>query len=206
MTFEYTSKQTDFDSSLVEEAYYNTQDKTLAVVLYGGSTYKYSNVPPHVYVDFREAYSPGAYYNAWVKNRYPSEYLGYMNNEDSFFVPRSAGYSLLDGGSTSQGVWVTPKSNTEAAQPAYFDVHGRPVVSTAGEVETNVFPLSTPVTTKRKHVVNFHLADGDNVQGVTRKHTLEAASVDEAIEAVRNIADMLDLEFYIESVTVFINE
>jgi hypothetical protein len=184
--FVYTVGDTDVDSSVVYEAYYNADDRKLAVVLDSGWGYVYSNVPRLVYDDLVGGPSAGRVYSTVVKRQYgPGEALGYVGyQDDGVFVN---GYEAVDmnpvdaprfdlssdGSGTAKGLYVTERTK-----------------------DSTVTLEAPEPTARRKHVVVF---DSD---GVERRHTLFTESVDSAVATVNEIADMLDLSFNVKEVTV----
>jgi hypothetical protein len=61
-------------SSLLVSVHY-TPEAVLEVVLQGERRYKYFEVPPHVYQSLLSAESKGAYFNRFVKGRFPYQRL-----------------------------------------------------------------------------------------------------------------------------------
>jgi len=59
------------DSSFIAGASYNPLSGTLVVFMRSGASYPYHHVPYSVYIGFITAPSPGAYYNAHIKGKYP---------------------------------------------------------------------------------------------------------------------------------------
>jgi hypothetical protein len=55
---------------------YEADSQILEVEFLSGGVYQYSNVPPNVFDEFMAASSKGRYFNAYVKERYPTTRVG----------------------------------------------------------------------------------------------------------------------------------
>lgn len=198
--FVYTASKRDFASTAIEEAYYNVDDRELAVVVTGGSGYVYANVPPYVWSDFISARSAGNYYATTLKTRYgPADYLGYLDDEDDFFQ-----YFIKDDSGDDNLITLPNLIKNEDAHLYTFPSSG--AVGSAPStvnVYNNTYSLAPEEkVATRKHVLNFRV-DG---QSVIRTHTVQAVNLEEAIEQLREVANMLDLVFEVTSATVVFSE
>jgi len=74
-TVKYT-ETSFFDSTAVDEAFYDEKNQTLTLALYGGVFYRYNNVPVDVYQGLLNAPSAGKYYHETIQTFGPAERLG----------------------------------------------------------------------------------------------------------------------------------
>lgn len=167
-------------SSLVDGIFYNEATEELTVDL-NDDIYTYSNVPVDEFYTFTAAPSAGKHY-PYIKRTYgPAIKVGVWDDIEF----RRVGKPVSDAVGTPKG--LTPATTTSNPGATF-------VTYTA-----NTFTLTAPETeTVRTHVVKFTNGAG----GVEKVHTLKTTSVDEAVKALNEIADMLDLTFVIKSVTV----
>lgn len=179
MTFEFTHADSDVESSLVYEAYYNENDQKLAVVLDGGYGYVYPNVPKHVFDTLVTSASPGGIYNYTLKRNYgPSESLGYVGYENR------REFRTLVGAATVG----TPKGLTYAS-----DAKVTGIDLSAGRVTLTTVPGNT----ERKFAVTFEVNDQ------TRSHTPAGVNTfGEAEDAILEIGSMLGLEFKVKEIAL----
>lgn len=59
-------------SSVIHSILYNRRSNQLAVMMRSGVTYKYSGIAKDVHRLFLKAASKGAFYNSYIKGKYPS--------------------------------------------------------------------------------------------------------------------------------------
>ncbi|MBA0183017.1 KTSC domain-containing protein [Pectobacterium versatile] len=59
-------------SSNIASIGYEESSLTLEIEFIKSGVYEYSNVPPHVYTELITATSIGVYFNANIKNKYPT--------------------------------------------------------------------------------------------------------------------------------------
>ena len=184
MTFHFTHADTEIDSSVVYEAYYNKNTRDLAVVLHDGYGYQYSNVDKSTYDSLvNPANSAGAIYNSVVKHGYSGVvHLGYVGPESEDFVYAHPAPSMSNVTGPRQTVG-TPKGLTYATG-AKVD---------GGRVTLTTVPAGN---TKRTFAVEF--VSG----GKVRTHNLDAESFGDAEKAVLEIGNMLDVEFEVKVVRV----
>lgn len=62
-----------FDSSQISSGQYSPSKRELRITFNSGSTYRYSDVPPNVWADMKEAPSVGSYFTRAVKGVYAYE-------------------------------------------------------------------------------------------------------------------------------------
>lgn len=185
MTFNYTHGETDLNSTAVAEAYYNAPERQLAVVLQSGHGYVYDRVPLGTYDALVSSSSPGRVYATTVKRHYgPGESLGYVGWDSDEFVK---GYEA-----PSMAAVGTPKNLYYSVE----DLHdsSRLGSSSGSSVRFDLGPVEVPET--KKHTIAFE------ANGAERSHTMDASSVDGAVESLQEIADMLGVEFRVKAVTV----
>lgn len=188
MTFTYTDSALGLDSSLVEEAYYNGALHRLVVVLASGTAYEYSRVPAYVFNGLVQSPSPGKFYNTRIKSVYgPGTCLGYVDEDSDYFV---SGYTAPSMEAVTAGAGM-PKGLV------YRMEHDKGNATSAfGNV---TLTLNPPVSDKRRHDVVFTVHGHDKV----RTHTVQAESVDAAVDALLETASMLDLTFEVKAVTTY---
>lgn len=192
MTFEYTHSDDDVDSSAVYEAYYNAKHHKLAVVLSGGHGYVYSNVPLYVYHELVGAKSPGAYYALTVKRKYgQAENIGYVGYENTETFVEYKGVPAAD----MTGVDIS--SATPVISNTYVNL--APVTDKGLTYASDAVVDGVPVSVKFRHTIKFDVVGGNK----DKSYTVEAGSVPAAVEALREIADMLGLEVKVKEVTVY---
>jgi hypothetical protein len=61
------------DSSCIDCIGHDNNDEILAIRFNSGNAYAYYNVPESVYLEFMNAKSHGAYFNAYIRKRYNFE-------------------------------------------------------------------------------------------------------------------------------------
>lgn len=185
MTFEFTHGDDDVESSAVYEAYYNEHDRKLAVVLSSGHAYVYPGVGIHTYNELVGSTSPGKFYALNVKRNYgPGESLGYVGfDSDEFEQTRGVPAPSMDAVGT-------PKGLSYAKDAKVTDLSDRRISLAAD---------NTPVGAKFKHTVVFTV-DGGNRE---KSYTVDAGSVNEAVEALRSATDALGLTVKVKEVTVY---
>lgn len=57
-------------SSLLSEASYDDEQRTLTLVFQNGRSYDYENVPPELVAELKQTVSPGRFWNFYLKGRY----------------------------------------------------------------------------------------------------------------------------------------
>lgn len=179
--FTYTDHTEVFNSSAVEDVWYNRNTKGLAVELLSGDTYVYDDVPENVYESFgRPGASAGHLYAVTVKREYgPGTYVGYSPDfDEDYSVP-----------APSMGNVHTP------SRFGFTEVK-----ASKGLSEAKVFDLAPSFDgqTTRPHSVTFDVVDG----ATDKTYDLDAASVDEAVNALLKVAEVLGVEVTPTSVTV----
>lgn len=188
MTFTYTHSLTSTGSSLIDEVYYNLDSRSLVLVMCSGNGYQYDNVPFAHYDDLSRANSLGGFYNSVIKPTHgPGKFLGYFSEEDDFF---ERGYkapsmeAVTAGAGMPKGLVYRVEHDKDNATSAFGNV---------------TLTLNPPVSYKRRHDVVFTVQGNDKV----RTHTVQAESVDAAVDALLETASMLDLNFEVKAVTTY---
>jgi len=222
-TIEYTHSGFP-DSSAVDEVYYNENTNELTLCLHG-VYYRYSNVFKRAYDELMAARSKGRFYREHIQRLYkPARRLGWRSEVDeiknvqptvemptgqsrhtewrnswqdkdgSFYAQPSV---LPRGEINGAGLYTTGEARGLSGHSADAGTP-KALVETPNTVITNVFVGGEDVTTQ-KYEVNFVVGDSEDL----RTHNLKASSVEEALDAVYEIGDMLDLTFKIKSVTIY---
>lgn len=174
-------------SSLVDGIYYDENTQALTIDL-NDDIYTYAKVPVDEFYTFVAAASAGKHY-PYIKRTYgPAEKVGVWDEINFKRVNKPATDTVgTPKGLTDDTINVAVNSN-------------RPGLITGGTYvtnTTNTFSLTAPETEAvLDHVVEF------TVNGQEKAHTVKTTSVDEAVGALNEIADMLDLTFVIKTVTV----
>lgn len=177
-TFKYTVKKENTDSSLVDGLYYNENTRQLAVDLQD-RVYVYSSVPKAVADEFVSAPSKGGYFRGFKSRFGPSEFLGdweYIDFEEESFKPAPSDGRFVTGGGTE------PLPSTPTTS------------STSGSTGVTLTFPTTSTNNLRKHTVVFEAG------GKEHEHNLNVASVDEAVNGLKVIADMLGVPMTVKRV------
>jgi len=58
-------------STVIRQILYDLTARRLVLIFRSGRRYAYSGVPPEVYAALKAAPSRGAYFNEWIRDRYP---------------------------------------------------------------------------------------------------------------------------------------
>lgn len=169
------------DSSLIWDVWYNAADQTATVNL-EGVLYKYTEVPETAVSYLVDAVSPGREFRHF-KNEYgPSQKLGYESEVSKVRAQASA----YPG--------VVPKNLTYAPDARVTDVTLHTSDPKTVPLKTGVAPEPTSLP-KRTHTVHFE-SNG------SRTYTLEASSVEQAVEALQEVANMLGVSAKVTGVFV----
>ena len=195
MTFNYTAGDSEVNSSLVYEAYYNSATRELVVVLDSEDGYLYKGVPQHVYDELVSGrVSAGRYYGKTIKRGYgPGERLGYvgLDNEDYFVYAYPA---------PSMEAVGTPKGLSYASDAK---VDGSPVVSLGADGTSRFVDLAPKAEEPRevtyRHAVNFTV---DGLGNDVRVYNVETTSVDKAVDALSEATAALGLDVNVKGVWV----
>jgi hypothetical protein len=62
-------------STVIRRFHYEPDVNRLVIEFQSGRRYAYSDVPAQTYAAFRAAHSRGAFFNAWIRDRYTYECL-----------------------------------------------------------------------------------------------------------------------------------
>ena len=178
-------------SSLVDEVFYNENTNDLYVDLYD-KIYKYSNVTSDVVREFSAADSAGNFYNTVIKKKFgPGEHIGDWMSVDYREVD-------VETEVEPQATYVTNVSllTPDQAREAFG-------VNTANSTTTfslKPFPEAVEVEgVERRYVVQFEVEE----TGSVKPYETKAKSLDEAVNALLEIAKMVDLTFIVREVTVY---
>lgn len=210
MSFEYT-EATVPASSFVMELIYNENNGELAVVLDADreDVYVYPKVDRATFDEFSSTDSVGGYYQREFKKKFgPSNFIG--SYRDVEFLWRPVNREVR----TNVDMTVSPDRVGGRSRPEPYskdnDYYKQGLVVTDGlstTINTNVLTIhqakakvnevEAPESIKYKHKVVFES------DGKVREHTLTVGSVIEAVTAIEEIADMLDLTFKVKEVTVY---
>ena len=58
-------------STVIRQILYDLNSRRLIITFQSGRRYAYSHVPADVYTALKAASSRGAYFNEWIRDRYP---------------------------------------------------------------------------------------------------------------------------------------
>lgn len=195
--FTYTDASTK-SSTAVKSAYYNSDDKTLLVVMReNGNAYRYDGVPSWVWTDFKASSSVGRYFSTKIKPSYgPSKFVGIGKNLRIEAKNTVASVTSLPNARYSLGTPpVAPGRRAAVGTPKGLTVAPNATV-TNGQIAAN--KLAAPVLPLVKSsTVKFATEIGEKSVTFDDKYTVEAAHAE-----VFKIADMLGLEIEVKSVTV----
>lgn len=200
MTFNFTHAETEVQSDLVGEAYYNEGTRELVVLLgFDGEAYKYDSVPPSVYRELVAASSVGGYYNRVVKRDYgPGTHLGTLGwDNEEFFVN---GYKApAMAAVVNEGPYLSLAPEGVSVQGGHFELNK------SGD---SYFSLVTPTparfgadlseTATLRHDVVFTV----NGAEAEKSYTVDSVDLDGAVDALDEIADMLGVDVSVKRVTV----
>jgi hypothetical protein len=81
MKFFYDNRQS-LSSSVLSTAYYSEPERRLVLALRNGGLCGYESVPFEIYLSLSQAPSPGAYWNTFIKDRFP----GFSTSDIDEFV------------------------------------------------------------------------------------------------------------------------
>lgn len=198
--YTYTDSLTNINSSAVRSAYYNTDDKTVLVVMKSnGNAYRYDGVPSWVWNEFKGSRSKGTYFSTTVKPSYgPSKYLGVGRNLT--VVPKGtyrAPSAFAPAPAVNAGRRVTLGNPPTAAA-------GTPkgLVDNSSKTSSHVSAFGVKTNAHgqvlNKHDVTF-VVDGTTTE---RVYSVEATGVQTAMDALGDATDALGLTVKVKKVTV----
>lgn len=197
--FTYTDSQKNIDSSAVRHAYYNTDDKSLVVVMRAnGNAYRYDGVPSWVWSTFKGAPSKGTVFATTIKRSYgPSKFLGVGSRLDI----REAGVPAANMGSVTplrKPQQYTTLGNAPVA-PGRRAAVGTPKALVDNSTSTSVEALPSVQPRVRKATTSVLFENG----GVERSATFnDKSTVDEALAEVSRLASILGVDLKVKAVTV----
>lgn len=186
--FEYTHYRKPV-SSLVDEVWYNSDTKELAVSLHD-EVYVYSGVPLTRYQSLIFANSVGREYQSIKREFGPSEYLG--DRYELEFGEKS--YEAPDMGSVG-----TPKGLTYAENAVVHNVGDTATTgnSSGAHISLTYGNDHDGLGDIRRHRVVFETPHG------TKAHEVNAESVAEAKSLIESLASDFGLSVTVKEVTVF---
>lgn len=196
--FDYTDAR-EVHSTAVDEVHYNANTKELAVDL-DDSIYIYKNVPEDVYRSLVFADSVGRKFID-VKRQYgPSSFLGYYDNVEyvkvGFNAPSMAAVGTPKNLTYAEGALVSTPSTTA---PSEFRLTLGVNADSRNTAPTNVVGEELPETVKYNYVVDFVVKGGTEVR---QFKTTAGNQWNDAVENLREVADMLGVDFDVKGVTV----
>lgn len=197
--YEYTESLLNSNSTALKAAYYNTDDKTLLVVMReNGNAYRYDGVPAWVWSDFKGASSLGRFFANTVKRSYgPSKYLGVGKNlsvnKKGYVAPSMGSVSSLHPSyrpsqtvGTPKGLTVAPDARVTTKAEAF------PLQAVAPNPVSSILSIRKATTT-----VHFELDGTPKTVAMDNKSTVEDALAD-----FSRIASMLGVTAKVTAVTV----
>lgn len=175
---EYTLDAFDGTSSFVEDALYNQNTQILYLNL-NGTVYAYIDVPETVYLDFVEADSAGAFYRNNIKGKFCTAWKESPNDWIEY----------------NQVPLEQPKPAPTVTNISVGNVSS----ITNGNSDTYVSLNwdNTPPSTTHKYDLVFE------VDGSRKTYSTHAASIEEAVTILMDIAAALDLTFTLKQATVY---
>jgi len=202
--FDYTDVLLDVDSTLVDEIYYNANDKSMLVDL-DDTVYHYTDVPVEVFEAFKASSSKGRFYGRKIKSSYgPGTKVGHYTEVEAREVDKVKAPVLASVGAAPLPNWERPRDASGRFQSSGLRVKTpEPVAPVTGLYTTLRTVDSTPGVENvagqtRTHVIAFTLKGKDRV----KYHTVQANSVDEAVSLLSDAAEALDATFTVKEVTV----
>lgn len=192
--FYYTDLLEDFDSSAVDAAYYNVNDKTLAIVTQTSDTvYRYTGVPSWVWSAFKDSYSKGTFFATRIKRDYgPSTVLGDWGDINLVNANTTSNVTPLRSGGY---VSLTPAPRAAAGTPKGLTLAPTATVTDATSSSAEVFPQGVRKATTSVLIEGFN----------GTQNTLEfddASTVDEALAAVDALSGAIGVSVKVKAVTV----
>lgn len=201
MNFDFTDEYV-VDSELVDEIHYNANDQSLAIE-FTSDVYFYENVPQSEVAALAagEQYdgSVGRHYNFIFKHNYKANKKMNWSEVDYNRVNRATADATTDKGLDFDTADEPTKEFSLASQPVgNSDGPSLHVVADLPTTEYSLQPVGGRVAAAtngdQTYVVFFNEGRSYKPKGVN--------SVDEAVHALREVADMLDVEVNVEQVVV----
>lgn len=203
MTFNFTHADTEVQSNLVGEAYYNDSTRELVVLLgYDGEAYKYDGVPLNVYNELVSASSVGGFYNRVIKRDYgPGTYLGSLGWDNTSYFINGYKAPAMAAPVVNEGPYLTLAPEGLSTSGGHFTV-------TSDEKDGSYFSLVAPNAVETvdegenftlRHEVVFTVNGTED----EKTYSATAESVDEATKALFEVAGMLDVQVRVRRVTVY---
>ena len=192
--FSYTDSDTNIESSLVYEAYFDAPQGRLALVLNNGYAYEYREVPQSLFNSLvNPGESAGNIYNTKIKNKFNGRSIGYTGWESGFFRPVSPVRSVTPVNPVNENLTVgTPKGLTYAEDAK---------ISTGSTFNyVNLVQPAAEASSKRSHEVVFEV---DGLGNSRRTFNVEANNVDEAVAELHKATQALGLDVKVREVTVY---
>lgn len=197
--YQYTHAFEDLGSSLVWDVWYDEPTKTAYLDL-NGEVYAYENVPFDAVETLVQASSVGRAYNGTLFNKgFKQSYgPGTHISDVSYFSVNAA---EREAATTAAAPGVVPKNLTYAPNAsashvgAYVSLGNSNTTATPAPRVRLATDEANPEVHKRAMTVHFE-SNG------SRTHSLRAESVDEAVDAVKKVAEMLGVNVMVTGVFV----
>lgn len=193
MTFNvYYTDRAQPDSSFINRVWYDAKSSRLALELHG-DVYEYNNVPPFVYRELVEAESAGTYYRTKVRSQYgPGSNLGSTLGMREMKVDVDLTKTFRDPGHPNLRLLLDSDGPLKFADGGTFAKDGTVTLPHLSLVQ------DTTDMVEYDHTVYFTVAQSDD----EKTHTLKAASMDAALDAMFDLADKLDQDIEVKGVLV----
>lgn len=214
MTFTvYYTDRAQPDSEFIERAWYNENTKVLTLELHG-VVYAYESVRPWQYQNLVNASSPGTYYRQNIKGNHEhrGQRLGPVSDliqvsvaglAQSVKTPDEVRFG--NGGVIRRDGYAhfplfKADENVISAQDVVPNVVVDATKVAKYSLATNDAAVKAPDT--YDYTLQFVLVDNNVEQSQERSHTLKAASLDDAITEMINLADLLGQEIILKGASV----
>lgn len=192
MTFNvYYTDRAELDSTFVEHAWYDNTRNRLALQL-NDVVYEYYDVQKATYQDLISAPSAGTFYRRNIQGARHGQRLG-----NSWEVTEVA---------VSDYSNVKVQDKTDPVR-VFATTDGSVVADSSGALNIARVPLAVyaekkdgPV--KFDYTLQFVVLAEDEAEGDEREHTLQASSLDEAVEEMFALADLLDQDIVLKGASV----
>lgn len=201
MTFTvYYTDRDQPDSTAIDRAWHNNQTNTLTLELHG-TVYEYYDVTESVFEDLLDAGSPGTYYRNNIRGAYKGSRLGPVSDMREQKVEEPLAQwerELLDNEPTCiefhNGGYIDRSGDASFPEAKVNDLTKVKRISLSKGA--SVSPKDTYAYT-----VQFVVMDGDN-ESAEREHTLQAKSLDDALEQMWGFAALFDQTLVLKGASV----
>lgn len=179
MTNYFTDEFFDWNSSVIDSAYYDAPTKTLFVDFSSGSFRGYRDVPASMWADFRDSGSKGGFYNSYIRGQFSS----FDADPNAAFVFREeTDYPVQDH---------TKASTIQADEISTFTL-GEPVTSEQVAYSSQItYDADVPLSVERRDEHGYTITFVTN--GIEGQFNTDATSDEAAANEWRTLMDRLGL-------------